>query len=108
MARLLLFFLVSLDLVTNLVLARSMPLETRVALEFGRHGEAIAPSGAATPNGERKIASGPEQHVKHHHRSFDKSVAGAHVILGGLVVAIFAAAVAYIWVTRKRTSSNKS
>ncbi|KAG1365388.1 hypothetical protein COCNU_12G003880 [Cocos nucifera] len=108
MARMLLFCLVSLDLVTNLVMARPMPLEARVTLEIGSHGEAHAPSGGVTPHGEWKIASGPEQHMKHHHRSFDKSVAGAHVILGGLVVAVLAAAVAYIWVTRKRTSSNKS
>ncbi|KAL2466304.1 hypothetical protein Adt_42155 [Abeliophyllum distichum] len=53
-------------------------------------------------NNERESIEAAEAPQKHH-SSFDKSVAGGGVIIGGLVTAIFAAVYCYIRLTRTRT-----
>ncbi|THU62762.1 hypothetical protein C4D60_Mb01t08560 [Musa balbisiana] len=95
--------LVFLDLVAALAVARPTLAESRVAaLELGGPREADAPCYG--------VAGAPEStscHSMHRHRSSDKSVAGAGVILAGLAAAIFTAVFEYIRVTRKRSSESK-
>ncbi|RWW27439.1 hypothetical protein GW17_00008142 [Ensete ventricosum] len=105
MARLLLLGLLLLDLAATLAVARPTP-----ALDLGGPHSASAPSQSASPGaGESGVASAPEgaARIGKRHQPFDKSIAGAEVILGGLATAIFAAVFAYIRVTRKRNSENK-
>ncbi|CAL9107864.1 unnamed protein product [Musa textilis] len=111
MARLLLLGLLVLDIAATLAVARPKPAESRVtALDLGGPHSASAPSQSASSRvGESGVAGAPEgaARIGKRHRPFDKSIAGAEVILGGLATAIFAAIFAYIRVTRKRSSENK-
>ncbi|WOL15690.1 hypothetical protein Cni_G24471 [Canna indica] len=108
MARLVLFSLLFLDLIATLGMARPMPRASAVtALELHQPHAPLA--SVSSESGESGIAGAPESGLKHtkQHKSLDKSVAGAEVILGGLATAIFVAVIAYIQVTRKRCSENK-
>ncbi|KAJ8466687.1 hypothetical protein OPV22_029239 [Ensete ventricosum] len=91
----LLFFIFVLELILGQVLARLTPAET--------------PSLSVSPDrGEPGLLSPAALRLAQRHRTPDKSIAGAEVILGGFATVVFGAIFAYIRVTRKRSSDTKA
>lgn len=108
MARFLPFTLLLLSLMAAAALARPTPVESRViAFQFDRPREANGPSSSCTIQ-ESRVAGAPEGVLQQErHQTSDKSIAGAEVMIGGLVTVIFATIFAYIRVTRKRSWETK-
>ncbi|CAL9144541.1 unnamed protein product [Musa hybrid cultivar] len=95
MARSLLLFIFILELILGQAAARLTPAET--------------PSSSVSPDGgEPGLLSPAALRLAQHHRTSDKSIAGAEVILGGFATLVFGAIFAYIRVTRKTSSDNKA
>ncbi|WOL03434.1 hypothetical protein Cni_G12154 [Canna indica] len=108
MARRLLCTVLLLHLIAALASARPAPAESKVeSLQLGGPHLANAPSSSSEEPDAAGAPDSPLRHGKHHHRPFDKSIAGAEVIVGGLAAAIFVAIFAYIRVTRKRSQEGK-
>ncbi|MQL97713.1 hypothetical protein Taro_030421 [Colocasia esculenta] len=112
MARFLLACLLAAHIITTAaVVAAGRPLRDADAAAPAT-AELIHLEGVAAPlsyvgvslhGGALKIAAGPAAVLRHpQHKSFDKSIAGAEVILGGLATAVIAAVFCYIRVTRRR------
>lgn len=77
-------------------LSPSEPQKTKENLPFSRE---ISSSGQ-----ENETSQVEEIKIGHHHHSFDKSVAGGGVILGGLATAFLVAVVCYIRATGRKNA----
>ncbi|CAL9078306.1 unnamed protein product [Musa textilis] len=95
MARSLLLFIFVLELILGLAVARLTPAES-------------PPPSVSPDGGEPGLLSPAALRLAQHHRTSDKSIAGAEVILGGFATLVFGAIFAYIRVTTKRSSDNKA
>ncbi|ONK74682.1 uncharacterized protein A4U43_C03F9060 [Asparagus officinalis] len=109
MARRLLVCLVIANFIATLATARPLLMMVHTtALELHSHGKAHPPSSSSPLNFyESGIAHSPEKAMLAKHQPFDRSIAGAEVILGGLATTIFAAIFCYIRVTRQRTEEEE-
>lgn len=95
-----LVFLLCLILISAAPMVASRKLEKQTALDK-TPASRLSSAGLSA---EEAAPAGQEEEIKttHHRRSFDKSVAGGGVILGGLATTFLVAIFCYIRATRRR------
>lgn len=110
MAPQILFCLVAASILATLATARPFAVMSHTtAIELHGHRGGAHPPSAHLPSDGMGSGTGgtPEAAVHARHRPFDRSIAGAEVILGGLATATFAAIFCYIRVTRQRDEEDE-
>lgn len=98
-----LVFLLCLILISAAPMVASRKLGKQTALDK-TPASRLSSAGLSAVSGEEAAPAGQEEEIKttHHRRSFDKSVAGGGVILGGLATTFLVAIFCYIRATRRR------
>ncbi|KAI0497836.1 hypothetical protein KFK09_021074 [Dendrobium nobile] len=109
MAHYTVLYLITCNLFMQLAMARqySMAFELTENIQLREPFMANPPSSILAAMEPQLMAAAPVLSTHYKHRSFDKSMAGGEVIIGGLATAIFLVVFCYIRITRKRGEDGK-